>query len=259
MKSKFGGFATSHRHVPSCAVVFYTEGGSKQQTSYATHHDVRQEGENFELGPGKSLTSKNIVDLAKLAAKGLKHEAEILPANVLVANDRLLAWWTPAGQQFMSFDIGWHDELPGKKRLQGVSGLVPVPALVFALQRNRAQGGSFLGLHILALAEDARPGANTQMFRAPVFNVNDAGDVCWGDGQRPKGRSVSDIAAWQSLFFSSVFTHYNGSVPMDCEDPYAFVADLIEAKASVFPKATLKPTKRSLANVVDNLAGADHG
>lgn len=259
MKSSVNGIATSQCHVPSCAVVFYTADGKNQNSSYATYHAVREAGQKFELGPGTSLTTKNLLKLAEQAAKGLKHATEILPPNVLVANDKLLVWWTPASQQFMSFDISMHSELPGRKRLQGVSGMVPVPALVFALRRDRVHGGALLGMQIHALADNSRPEPGTKLFRAPLMNVNDQGSVCWGDGRKPKGRAVTDISAWQSLFFSSVFTHYNGSKPIKCDDPYAFVADLIETKAKEFPLTSLVPSHQTLQRVVEILSGDNYG
>jgi PRTRC genetic system protein B len=258
MKTTINGFATSHRHVPRSAIVFYGPEEKGDQTTYATHHQVRAAAEGFELGPGVSLTTKNIKQLAHQASKGLKHEVEIIPEHVLVANDALLAWWTPAGSQLMAFDISMHDH-PGKSRLQGVSAQMAVPPLVFAMRRSRAEGGAYLGLYVYGLLQNARPTADTQMFRAPLFNVNDNGDICWGNGEKPKGKSVNDIYAWQSLFFSSVFTHYNGSIPIACDDPYAFVADLIDTKANEFPKLAMKPLKKTLAQVVTSLGDGQHG
>lgn len=252
MKTTIDGFVASHRHVPRSAIVFYGPEGKGEQTTYATHHKVQPAAEGFKLAPGVSLTTKNIKQLAQEANKGLKHEVEIIPERVLVANDALLVWWTPAGSQLMVFDICMHDH-PGKIRLQGVSAQVAVPPLVFAMRRGRADGGAYLGLHVYALLQDSRPTAETPLFRAPLFNVNDNGDICWGSGEKPKGKSVNDIHAWQSLFFSSVFTHYNGSNPIACDDPYAFVADLINIEAKEFPKLALKPLKKSLAQVVSGM------
>lgn len=258
MNSTIQGFDLSQKHVPKSAIVFYGPASSSDQTTYATHHEVRPAKVGFELAPGQSLTTKNIRNLAVQANKGLKQELEIIPENVLVANDAILIWWARAGSRHLTFDVSMHD-LPGKCRLQGVSGSVPLPALVFALQRSRAAGGAFVGLSVFALLQDQRPTVDTPLFRAPLFNVDDGGKVCWGDGERPPGKSTKDVPAWEATFFSSVFTHYNGSYPIDCKDPYEFVADLMVQNASKFPSRALKPMKKTLSQVVSALFGGDHG
>ncbi len=250
MKSAISGIAVTQRQVPSCAIVFYKQEGKSKESTYATHHPVRPAGEKFELGAGTALTGKNLAGLVKAIANGLKHQSEILPGNVLVANEKLLVWWTPATTYEMSFDISMHSEYAGRTRLQGVGGKVPCPALVFMLNRDKTQGSAYTDIRVFALAENARPAGSTSLFRAPLLNVNEEGQVCWGNSVRPKTCLVSDIPAWQALFFSSVFTHFNGSQPIQCEDTYAFIADLLEQKATEFPQTALKPTRFTLQSVV---------
>lgn len=259
MKSAITGIAVTQRQTPSCAIVFYKQNNGGEESTYATHHPVRPTGEKFELGAGKPLTGKNLKDLVKAIAKGLKHQSEILPGNVLVANEKLMVWWTPAAAHEMSFDISTHSDYAGRTRLQGVGGKVPCPALVFMLKRDKTEGSTFTSIRVFALAENARPEASTSLFRAPLLNVNEAGDVCWGDSLRPKTCLVSDIRAWQALFFTSVFTHFNGTQPIQCEDTYAFIADLLEQQAHEFPQSALKPTRFTLEAVVNSAMGADHG
>lgn len=253
MKSNIQGFASEHRHVPRSAIVFYGPEDRVDQTTYAARHEVRLGPKGFELAPGVSLTPRNIKLLAQQANNGRKHEVEILPAHVLVASESLLAWWVPAGKRYMSFDIDMHGDLPGRKRLQGVSAELPVPPLVFAIRRDRSAGGSFEGIYVYALLEDNRPVADTVLYRAPFLNVGHDGDICWGNGEKPRGKSVKDTAAWEAMFFSSVFSHYNGSIPIECADPYDFIADLIATKPDTFPKLALKPARVTLATVIKKL------
>lgn len=252
MQNSISGIASTQNHVPRSAIVFYGTDGQEEATTFATHHVVRKIDSGFELAPGVTLTSKNLKLLAQQAHQGLKQDFEVIPANVLVANDSLLAWWMPEGVQLMSFDVSMHNT-PGKSRLQGLTGKVPTPALVFAIRRNRAAGGAFQGLYVYALEKNQRPTTETLLFRAPLLNVGENGDVCWGDGVKPSGKTVKDIPAWQALFFSSVFTHYNGSVPIVGKDPYAFIADLVETGAKTFPVKSLKPMKKSLGATLSAL------
>lgn len=255
MKSSIQGFATSCEYVPKEAIVFYQAAEAKDSCTYATHHQVRFVDGKNELGPATSLTARNITDLAKKAHAGLKHKVEVLPENVLFANEQGLAWWMSASVQYMSFDVSMH-ELAGKERLQGVAGNVPCPALVFILRRGKATGGAFQGMQIFALTENQRPTSTTVLARAPLLNVGDNGEVCWGDGSKPRGKDVSDIPAWQALFFSSVFTHYNGSFPIKCEDPYDFIAELLKNNAKKFPKHAIKVSKTTLGQALTAACGA---
>jgi PRTRC genetic system protein B len=249
MQSKTHGFASEQSQIPMCAIVFYGSGsGNQVETGYATHHGIRATGSRFELCPGSSLTNENVYKIAAMVANGMRHKVEILPANVLASTDDLLVWWMPAGLQHMDFDVSMG------------SSSVPVPALVFMLRRSRASSGAYLGISVFALSDNARPGPLTKLFRAPLLNINEQGDVCWGSGVKPKGRAVSDIPAWQALFFSSVFTHFNGSSPIKGKDCYGFIADLLEAKATTFPVESLIPTKTTLQKVVDSMSGgSNHG
>lgn len=252
MQNSINGFASEQAHVPRSAIVFYGSGEKEDATTFATHHVIRKSDSGFELAPGVTLTSKNLKLLAQQTQQGLKQDFEVIPSNVLVGNDSLLAWWMPEGVQLMSFDVSMHDH-GGKSRLQGVTGKVPTPALVFAMRRNRTAGGAFLGLYIFALEKSERPTSETLLSRAPLLNVGEGGDVCWGDGVKPAGKTVKDIPAWQALFFSSVFTHYNGTVPIVGEDPYAFIADLMKKEATKFPTESLKPMKRTLGSMLTKL------
>lgn len=260
MKSNIQGIATTQRQVPQFAVVFYAKDqGKESEIGYASHHQIRGNDGRFELGAGTSLTGANLKHLATMAGNGLRHKVEILPANVLLGNDDLLVWWTPAAQHHMSFDVSMGATATDRQRLQGVSGKVPVPALVFMLRRSRSNRAAYLGISVFALAENARPEASTALYRAPLLNVSDVGDICWGNGLKPKGREVKDIPAWQAMFFSSVFTHYNGSSPIKGKDCYGFIADLLESSAAEFPLKALLPAKKTLQQLITEALESAHG
>ena len=240
-------------------MVFYTDGEKQSGTQFATHHAIRDNGNKFELEPGSPLSVANLKKLATMASRGLHHKVEILPTNVLAASDDLLVWWMPAGLQFMHFDVSMGSTAECRQRLQGVSGQFPLPALVFVLQRGQERKGGYQGITVHALAENTRPCGSTKLYRAPLLNINEQGSVCWGNGLKPKGTAVADIAAWQSLFFSSVFTHFNISSPIKGDDCYVFIADLLESHAQVFPVEAMQPKVYTLQQLVDKSGGPDHG
>lgn len=259
MNSKVHGIALAHCQVPNCAVVFFaSEQGAQSETQFATYHTVRETDGKFELASGSPLTGDNLKKIAAMTSAGLRHKAEILPEHVLAVTDDLLVWWMPADQQLMHFDVSMGGDAEHRKRLQGVSGKVPVPALVFALKRGKQRGHAYCGISVFALADNKRPDASTKLFRAPLLNTNEEGSVCWGSGVKPKGSGVADIAAWQALFFSSVFTHYNGSSPIRGADCYVLIAYLLESQATEFPALRLKPLNYSLQHALDTMGG-EHG
>lgn len=233
---------------PIRAVVFYSDDGTRVVT--ATIHEMTATAKGSTAGAGRPLTVESLTALSKMAQASCRRRPEILPANVLVATDDLLVWWRPAGGEHLSFDVDWHEGQPGRERLQGVTHFMPLPPLVFLLSRNQAASGVFQGVYVFALGVNERPTAETPMFVAPLLNINDNGNVCWGNGESPRSRNVTDIAAWERCFFTSTFTHVNQASPLKSEKPYQWIADFCESKATQFPLDQLKPMKKNLGDLI---------
>lgn len=254
MKIDFKDAFTPERELlPQQAVVFYGDG---KLISGGTVHDMRMEGGRAVAGAGRLLTAQGLKALAQCAAEGLRRAPEIQPEQVLVATDELLVWWRRAGPEDLAFDVDWNRGEAGRARLQGVMKRMPLPALVFVLHRSRACQGIWQGVYVYAMGEDKRPTADTPMFRAPLLNLNDDGAVCWGDGELPKGRTSADIAQWESLFFSSKFTHYNHSSPVKSKDCYEWIADFCDSSAKEFPSDHLLPMRETLGQIINRHFGA---
>lgn len=250
MKVDFDAGAVTPERVmcPRQAIVFY---GDKNTIHMATLHDMFMDGKRPVAAEGRPITEAAIKRLAMATNKALRRAPEILPANVLLASDDLLVWWRRAGLAEMAFDIDWHQGEAGRERLQGVYLTMPLPPLVFILRRSMLGNNSaFQGMSVYALRQDERPEGPTELFRAPLLNLNDNGAVCWGSGRRPKGRGVEDIPKWESLFFTSKFTHYNQSSPVRSRTPYEWIADFAASKSSTFPVDELLPMKHTLNQVV---------
>ena len=241
--------------VPVQAVVFYENPCKKDEMVFATRHGVGKSNEGFSLSSGKPLTIQAVKALAKQAQKMIKSRPEILPQEVLMADESLIVWWRPAGLTDMLFDVSMHGEQSGRERLQGVCLSMHLPPLVFALRRGLGSR-AWQGIYVYALEKNERPGADTLLFRAPLLNVNDEGSVCWGDGTLPEGRSVCDLNHWENMFFGSKFTHYNGSSPIKSSQPYEWLAEYSESRPESFPVEMLKPMNTSLSKEVMKLMGA---
>lgn len=242
------------RMVPLKAVVFYGKAGESLAIQSASIHDVTLTDDGSRLKAGRPITVQAIKKLARLAADAVKSSVEILPDKVLVCNDDWIVWWRSAQVTDLSFDVSWHQEQEGHNRLQGVCLTMALPPLVFALRRGRGQSGG-RGVYVFATDRNERPGPASAMYRAPLMNVNDHGDVCWGHAQAPETRTSADIGEWERLFFSSQFTHINGSSPVNSDKPYLWIADFCASGAKAFPSESLKPLRTTLQGLIKRLAG----
>ena len=162
---------------------------------FITRHDVnKDEGGIPVLGPGETLTMEFVSDLMR-AFQG-KLDTQVLPENVLVHSFQRIVWWVPPAIRTMFYAAGRSPEL---EQLSGKR--YPQPALLFDVSDG--------GLRIRALESSVRPNADTPLFRAPYWNVNDGGSVCLGDTHTPDSGGVASLKQWETAFFESAFTHQN--------------------------------------------------
>lgn len=245
-KASVNAFA-SEEFVPVEAVVFYaprSKAGS--ELTFATIHGVAIHGNDQRLKEGRPITIEAMKKVSQMFGEALKVKPTILREQVLFSSDDLLVWWTRPMRRLCFFDIDWHAGQPGRDRLQGVSAMLPMPPLVWCLKRTAGKG-IWQGMKIWALAEDKRPTESTPLYRAPLLNLDEDGRVCWGSGKVPKKRTQQDIAEWEDAFFSSVFSHYNESMPFKGSEGYTALADLVEASPETFPVDLLIPMKQTLS------------
>ena len=93
-----------------------------------------------------------------------------------------------------------------KDQLGIPSGLAYVPPLLWKATKKT--------LYVFALPDKKRPGLQTQLYRAPFFNIHDDGEVCMGDVTVNIADDCaldSFIAQWERYFFTSYFSHLIGS------------------------------------------------
>jgi PRTRC genetic system protein B len=116
----------------------------------------------------------------------------VLPERVLASTPERLVWFEPARPRVMFFKT--QDAF-----LNSLSGSsFPQPPLVFIAGERH--------LKVFALAGNARPVGETEVFTAPYFNTTSSG-VCLGSTPLPDSLSVRDTESYSSAFFHSAFTH----------------------------------------------------
>jgi PRTRC genetic system protein B len=231
------------------AVVFYGDG---KCIHAATLHALHTTGKGVVAEAGQPISMAAIKALAAQANETLRRAPEILADQILAATDDLLVWWRRAGPEDLAFDVDWHEGEQGRERLQGIMLRMPLPPLVFLMRRNAFSRGIWQGIYVYAAAENKRPSGATQLYRAPLLNLNIDGAVCWGDGESPNGRSVDDVPEWQRLFFASKFSHYNNDSPVRSRRPYKWIADFCASGAETFSKKELLPMKQTLQEAIND-------
>ena len=177
------------RYTLKQAILIYQ---NDQKACAASIHDVDTAGGS--ILPGQPVTMAALEALLEALGRGVGG-GFIAPEIISTGLDTLI-WWCPAAYRRIWFKPN-HDS-DEAKRLRKLSGQhIWYPPLMF-----RAQPDS---LSAFALAANERPKANTRIYKAPFWNLNEGG-MCNGDITMP-AVATENISGFQSAFFDSAFTH----------------------------------------------------
>jgi PRTRC genetic system protein B len=225
--------------LPHVALVIH----SRRQNAYsngdaelvATTHpvEVGEDGRwHFKPGNVATASDQRAMGEALLESAAKQYGAgEIMPEGMIMANEKVCAWFRPARQRFMHVAIG------GERRAVNVRW----PNLVMA----HANGELFLA----ATDSKSHPDGLTKLYRAPLGNVYASTKVCLGNARVPRENGISAIEGWDKVVFDSAFTHTN-CASMKGQESGMDVAHYWkqrDGKANAFPKAKLLPLDMTLA------------
>lgn len=173
------------------ALFFHT---MKNTLALVTAHTVSPDQRDAPVvGPGRTLTHQDEIEIVRLLLGRSQHNGiAVYPESLLFRDEGAVCWWLPPTQRIMH--LMTHDG-----GLQHVKALWP--SLV-ALVRDRE-------LFLVAVPGTARPTGKTDLFHAPLGNVDAKGRVCTGNARLPLTSDVSDIEGWSSVVFDTAFTHVN--------------------------------------------------
>ncbi|KAK0331665.1 hypothetical protein LTR94_028007, partial [Friedmanniomyces endolithicus] len=176
----------------------YGAPGQDGRAFASLHHIEHDDDAGPRIAAGTPLTRAHLRQWSE--ALGRAAAPELLPHNVLVAHQDLLAWWIPAEVRPAYFNLS--TPLAGLKALSTRTVVsVPYPAhLLVATKRS---------LGVYALREDERPTADSIVFHSPILNVYADGTLCWGNIPKPGTLSVSAIPDFERALFESWSTHPN--------------------------------------------------
>ena len=120
---------------------------------------------------------------------------QLLPATVLAFEPHLstTVWWRPTSPVPQFYDCA---------ELGKIQGVINIPSLVFCQEGN--------GLKVCAIKGKDRPGAQTLVYHAPLFNIHSNGAVCLGEVNLKSVHLIEDIASNETAFLRGINTHPNG-------------------------------------------------
>lgn len=161
----------------------------------------------------------------------------LLPYNVLYTNpsgDGCVIWYSPARKENLLF----------KKELGINDGEASLPPLLWKASRSQ--------LSIWALNKEERPTLQTDLYRAPFFNLYIDGKVCMGNVEIEIDESINlekFLSEWERYFFRSAFSHLLG----ETSPVKGNIVQLWKRQVSlgkVFPINSLKKSKLKLKNII---------
>lgn len=226
-KESPGELAATH------ALLLY--GGAKTMNrAMVTIHTVARGPGRYVLLPGKPASAPALHQLLSrfnpsIACQGL------LPANLLRHAPGELLWHCPSRVEPIFFQTS-------QSELNAMSGKrVRHPHLLFHLSRRN--------LHVAALPDDRRPTLETDLLRAPYYNVSANGHVCQGSMNGPQEIRPESVGQWERAFFRSAFTHAHGSAFQITSHPGGHAGlwqERSEQPHAEFPVNQLVPMKMTL-------------
>lgn len=227
-----------------------TYGADPNASSIATVHTVREVEGRATLMPGRLITESDLVNLAEGVAGSTRAlTTEWLEARMLARGTDRMIWWSGPGKRAMFFEKSSYNSTTWEGQ-----GVCPLPGLVWMAKQNE-------GLFVFAFRGDGRPGQDTELYQAPLYNVWGRGKVCVGSAKLPTGSLFGDLDAWEKVIFGSRFTHPNFSEPnrlVHGVNPVKFWKSMVTSPPAEFPakrlvKVPLKVGDLLERDVVDRL------
>jgi PRTRC genetic system protein B len=216
------------------ALLLYS-GANAMGRAMVTVHTVARGPGRYVLLPGKPASAPALYQLLTRFNPAIAYQG-LLPANLLRHSSGELLWHCPSRIEPIFFQTS-HSEL------NAISGKrVRHPHLLFHVSRGN--------LHVAALADERRPTLQSNLLRAPYFNVSAEGQICQGSMNGPRENRPEALAEWERAFFHSAFTHAQGGAFQITSHPKGHSGlwlEQVEQPRAGFPVEHLVPMKMTLS------------
>ena len=191
-----------------------------------------------ENGQARIARMEHITDtLASLLVREKYAPLTFIPEPVVGVTKDACAWFIPAQIRPLFFSPTRDQTL---KKLSGQH--FPQPPLLMISRRNR--------LDVFALKDNERPQLDTQLMRAPYYNVFNNDSVCLGTAYRPFDGTITHLLEWEASFYGSHFTHLADATTRWATDKTHKELWETASRTGTFDTAWLLPTTKTLQSVL---------
>lgn len=205
---------------------------------YVSEHPVQFNPKGLPvIMPGRALKKEALkIALHQLARQQGVSDLVWVDEQTVATSPTLQIWWTPAQGRWMHFQSpGLETSLPAQN-----------PPLLWLASGDQ--------LIVFALNENVKPGPNSPLHHAPLFNVFADGKVCKGSMQKPKDGNAQ---TWVESFYAATFTHANPSnrrlTTYRNGDKALWKYLMTSKKKPVFPTDKLKPFGMTLGELIQKM------
>lgn len=172
---------------------------------YIEVHPVYNKKGKLAIGAGQPLTKKTLHKLIGVAmsdsTENIWWENPIMPQHLLSfcseKHKRHIMWWRPKGKINMLFSEG----------MKLTSGLISMPAMFFFVHLDK--------IRIFALKENKRPILSTKLYHAPLLNVIQDNQLCWGNVSNETHDILpidKELLMWENYLWNSKFSHAGSAI-----------------------------------------------
>jgi PRTRC genetic system protein B len=219
-----------------CAIMLYSSDQGYAKQRYATIHPVEiDENGAPVIRAGRPADLDSLKASVSELLSSSRVRSGVLPDNILSVGLDHIVWWQRPGRRSFFFDCRGKVE-DGAANVGQRAGEGLTPGLVFV-----AKGQDMM---VFAVKGESRPEATTPLCHAPLMNVWSNGTVCTGSMPLPASTVAESVAAWESAFWNSNFSHPNHPKPVNYKGGiHQFSIDLLDGKFKKFPQRVLVPIK----------------
>lgn len=175
----------------------------RKPVAFASVHGISWTTELGEavIGPGQVLRVEELAELIR-GLQNAPTARRIQSERVLYSDAGMLMFWVPETRRPIFFRA--YEQKNKPRKINTISGTtVSHPPLLIVATPGH--------LYLFALAQNERPTASTELYRAPYYNLYESGLMCRGNVALPETMDPSEEALkrWEDAFFLTNFTHSN--------------------------------------------------
>ena len=218
--------------------------GDSAKASYVTHHNIDSNG---RIEAGEFVSPESVLEMTQKALTETvqlrqAQRVDFIPEHLLVDKPTKTVWYRPSCKRDLLFKFGSNGK---QHRIKAC-----LPALLFIRKQYV--------LTIFALNSDARPTLNSEIFHAPLMNVNATGDLCLGDARLPEvfAGDEDTLLKSEDCFFGCYSGHINHSHTLNIKetvstnDLFKYFVEQEKQGVEQFDTSVLKSTKTFLKEII---------